>query len=249
MSVKRDEIIEYLNEYLSVGDFEDGCVNGLQIEGNENISKIVTGVSLSERLINEALSKKADMMIVHHGFFADSVFSPLQLKGIMKKRIKMILENDINLAGYHIPLDVHPLIGNNISLAELFGAKNCKPFDVGFIGELDEEIKFDKFVSLVDKKLNVKSFALSYGKNMIKKVAVISGGASPYYNKAMKIGADVLVTGDMRENIVREAEEIGINIINAGHYNTEKLGIINLGKLVEKKFGVEVEFVDVPNKI
>ncbi|MCK4919184.1 MAG: Nif3-like dinuclear metal center hexameric protein, partial [Candidatus Pacebacteria bacterium] len=148
-----------------------------------------------------------------------------------------------------IPLDVHPLIGNNISLAELFGAKNCKPFDVGFIGELDEEIKFDKFVSLVDKKLNVKSFALSYGKNMIKKVAVISGGASPYYNKAMKIGADVLVTGDMRENIVREAEEIGINIINAGHYNTEKLGIINLGKLVEKKFGVEVEFVDVPNKI
>ena len=249
MSVKRDEIIEYLNEYLSVGDFEDGCVNGLQIEGNENISKIVTGVSLSERLINEALSKKADMMIVHHGFFADSVFSPLQLKGIMKKRIKMILENDINLAGYHIPLDVHPLIGNNISLVKLFGAKKCKPFDIGFVGQLDKEMDFDKFVSLVDKKLNVKSFALSYGKNMIKKVAVISGGASPYYNKAMEIGADVLVTGDMRENIVREAEEIGINLINAGHYNTEKLGIQNLGKLVEKKFGIEVEFVDVPCEV
>jgi len=249
MSVKRNKIIEYLNEYLKVDDFKDGCYNGLQIEGKENILKIVTGVSLSQRLIGEALKKNADMMIVHHGFFTDSVPSPLQLKGIMKNRIKMILENNINLAGYHLPLDVHPLIGNNISLTKLFGAKKCKPFDVGFVGELDKEMDFDKFVRLVEKKLDVKSFVLPYGKKKIKTVAVISGGASPYYRQAIEMGADVFVTGDMRENVVREAEEIEMNIINAGHYNTEKIGIVNLGKLIKKKFKVGVEFVDVPNEV
>ncbi|MCK5491280.1 MAG: Nif3-like dinuclear metal center hexameric protein [Candidatus Pacebacteria bacterium] len=246
MSVKRNKIIEHLNEYLRVQDFEDGCVNGLQIEGNENVSKIVTGVSLSERLISEAIKKKAEMLIVHHGFFANVISSPLQLNGFVKNRIKMILENDINLAGYHLPLDAHPLIGNNISLAKLFGAKKCKSFDIGFVGELDEEMDFSKFVSLVEKKLGAKSFFLPYGKKKIKKVAVISGGASPDYIQAIEIGADVFVTGDIRENVVREVEESGINVINAGHYNTEKIGIMNLGKLVEKKFNVGVEFVDVP---
>ena len=246
MSVKRNKIIEYLNEYLKVDDFEDGCYNGLQIEGKENVSKIVTGVSLSQRLISEAIKKNADMLIVHHGFFADSVPSPLQLRGIMKNRIKMIFDVDLNLAGYHLPLDVHSVIGNNISLAKLFGAKKCQPFDIGFVGELDREIDFDKFVDLVEKKLDVKSFVFPYGKKKIKTVAVISGGASPYYKQAIEMGADVFVTGDMRENVVREAEESEMNIINAGHYNTEKIGIVNLGKLVEKKFKVEVEFVDIP---
>ncbi|MDF1498375.1 MAG: Nif3-like dinuclear metal center hexameric protein [Patescibacteria group bacterium] len=245
MSVKRTKIIEYLNNYLRIDDLEDGCVNGLQIEGKEKISKIVTGVSLSQRLISEAISKKAEMLIVHHGFFVNAVPSPLQINGFWKNRIKMILENDLNLAGYHLPLDAHPLIGNNISLAKLFGAKNCQPFDVGFVGELDKEMDFKKFVVLVEKELGVKSFVLPYGKKKIKKVAVISGGASPYYIQAIEMGADVFVTGDMRENVVREVEESGINVINAGHYNTEKLGIQNLGKLLEKKFKVKVEFVDV----
>ena len=249
MLVKRDKIIEYLNEYLKVEDFEDGCVNGLQIEGKENISKIVTGVSLSQRLISKAVKKKADMIIVHHGFFSGAIPSPLQLKGIYKNRIKAILFNDINIAGYHLPLDAHSLIGNNISLARLFGAKRCKPFDVGFVGQLDKEMSFDKFVDLVDRKLGVKSFVLPYGKKKIRKVAVISGGASPYYVQAIEMGADVFVTGDIRENVVREAEESGINIINAGHYNTEKLGIQNLGKLIKKKFKIDVEFIDVPCEV
>ncbi len=249
MSVKKDKIIEYLNEYLKVKDFEDGCVNGLQIEGKENISKIVTGVSLSQRLITEAVSKKADMLIVHHGFFADAIPSPLHLNGIMKERIKMILACDLNLAGYHLPLDAHGVIGNNICLAKLFGVKKCVPFDVGFAGELDREIEFDKFVNLVEKKLDIKSSVLPYGKKKIKKIAIISGGASPYYKQAIEMGADVFVTGDIRENVVREAEESGINMINAGHYNMEKMGIVNLGKLIEKKFKINVGFVDVPCEV
>lgn len=249
MIAKRDEIIEYLNEYLKVKDFEDGCVNGLQIEGKENVSKIIFGVTISQRLIDEAIIKKADMIIVHHGFFSGTIPSPFQLKGIYKNRIKSILCSDINIAGYHHPLDANPVIGNNISLCKLFGAKKCKPFDDGFVGQLDKEIDFNDFVSLVDRKLGVKSFVLPYGKEKIKKVGVISGGASPYYLQAIENGADVFVTGDIRESVVREAEENGINIINAGHYNTEKIGIVNLGKLIEKKFKIKAEFVDVPNEV
>ena len=249
MLVKRDKIIQYLNNYLNVKDFEDGCVNGLQVEGKENISKIITGVSLSQRLINKAVKKKAKMIIVHHGFFADAIPSPLLLKGIFKNRIKTILSNDINIAGYHYSLDIHSLIGNNISLCKLFGVEKCEPFDIGFIGQLDKEMDLDEFVGLVDRKLDVKSFVFPFGKKKIKKVAIISGGASPYYKQAFEMGADVFITGDMRENIVRETEEIGINIINAGHYNTEKLGVQNLGKLIEKKFKVDVEFVDIPCEV
>ncbi|MCK4798404.1 MAG: Nif3-like dinuclear metal center hexameric protein, partial [Spirochaetes bacterium] len=226
-----------------------------QIEGNKIISKIITGVSLSQRLISEAVKKKANMIIVHHGFFSETIPSPLQLKGIHRNRIKDILFNDINLIGYHLPLDANSMIGNNISLAKLFGFMKVKQFDIGFginfgvMGEFKKAVNFNDFIDLVNEKLKAKSYVLPFGKKMIRKVAIISGGSSPYYNQACEMGADVFITGDIRENIVREAEEIEINIINVGHYNTEKLGIQNLGKLIEKKFGVEVEFVDVPNEV
>ena len=249
MPAKRDKIIEYVNKYLKVGDFQDYCVNGLQIEGKEDISRIITGVSLSQRFINEAIERKADMIIVHHGIFLNDVPSPLQLKGLVKKRIKLILRNDLNLVGYHLPLDAHPMIGNNISLAKLFGLKKCKPVYIGFVGELTEKISFKEFVKIVEKKLKVKSFVLPYGKKMVKKVGIISGGSSPYFEDVFKVGADVFIGGDIREEVVRSMEEIGINYINAGHYNTEKLGIQNLGKLIEKKFKVKAEFVDVPCEV
>ncbi len=249
MPAKRDKIIGYLNKYLKVDDFQDYCFNGLQIGGKENISKIVTGVSLSQRFIKEAVKKKADMIIVHHGIFLNDIPSPFCLNGLMKERIKMILCNDINLAGYHLPLDAHPIIGNNISLAKLLGVKKCKPVSVGFVGVLDKELDFDKFVDLVDKKLKVKSFVLPYGKKKFKKVGIISGGSSPHFKEIQNAGADVFIGGDIREEVVRAIEETGINFINARHYNTEKLGIQNLGKLVEKKFKVKTEFIDVPCEV
>lgn len=249
MPVKRDKIIEYLDKYLEVEKFQDYCANGLQIEGKEDVSRIITGVSLSQRLIYGAIKKKADMIIVHHGIFLNDVPSPLQLKGLVKERIKMILYNNINLAGYHLPLDAHPKIGNNISLARLFGLKKCKPVFIGFVGELTKETSLKEFVRMVDGKLKIKSFTLPFGKKRVKKVGIISGGSSLHFEEIFKAGADLFVSGDVREKAVRKIEEVGINYINAGHYNTEKLGIQNLGKLVEKKFGIKVEFVDVPCEV
>jgi dinuclear metal center YbgI/SA1388 family protein len=249
MTVQRDKIIEFCSKYLQTDSFEDYCFNGLQIEGIEKVSKIVTGVSFSRRLVKEAVSKQAQMIMVHHGIFVKDISSPFQLKGVMRGRVKAILENDINLVGYHLPLDAHPLTGNNISLAKVLGVKKTKPFDVGFVGELEKETDFEKFQMLVDRKLVARSFALPFGKKKVKKIAIISGGSSPDFEEAFRAGANVFLCGDMREEVVRKAEEVGINIINAGHYNTEKEGIRNLGEIVKKKFKIEVEFVDIPCEI
>lgn len=245
----RNKIIAFCKDYLKVDKFEDYCTNGLQVEGKKEINKIVTGVTFSEKLIKEAIKKKADMIIVHHGLFGDQIGKQPVIKGFIAGRLKLLLSKDINLAGYHLPLDAHPLIGNNAGLCRLLGIRNLKPFDVGFIGVLSRPMEFRQFVSLVDKKLQTKSYAISAGKKFIKSVGVISGGSSPDFKKAAELGADTYIAGDIRESVVEAINEIGINFINAGHYNTEKLGIQNLGNLIAKKFKVKVEFIDIPCEI
>ena len=246
MSVKRDKIVNFCREYLKVSDFEDYCFNGLQIEGKQDVKKIVTGVSFSQKLIKEAIKRKADMIIVHHGVFVREIGSPLELKGVMKNRIKMVLQNDINLCGFHLPLDAHLVIGNNASLCKLLGVKNIKPLYVGCQGELEKKMDFKKFAELVKKKLNTNVYTINAGGNFVKKIGIISGGASDYFEIAKDAGLDTYMCGEIKEGAVRKIEEAEINFISAGHYNTEKLGIKNLGELLSKKFNIQVEFVDIP---
>jgi dinuclear metal center YbgI/SA1388 family protein len=251
----RDKIVKYCEDYLEVKKFPDYCIDGLQVEGADKIDKIVTGVSLSIKLINEAIKRKAQMIIVHHGLFKNQIGTPPQIKGYVKNRLKLILENNLNLCGFHLPLDAHPVIGNNISLAKLFGLINIKPLNtreygaIGFIGQFSTNKSFKDFVKEADKKLKTRSVIISAGPDKIKSLGIISGGASPDFQSAAKFGADTYLCGDIREDIVEAVYETGINFINAGHYNTEKLGIQNLGNLLAKKFGVKVEFVDIPNEI
>lgn len=243
------DIIKYCKEYLEVDKFEDGCVNGLQVEGAAQVDKIITGVSLSRALLEQAVRQGAQMVMVHHGFFTSSIASPLALKGPQKERLKIILKNDLNIAGFHLPLDAHPQIGNNISLCRQFGLEEMLPFEVGFIGECGGDVSIDAFISRVISSLKTEVFAIKAGPKKVGKVAVVSGGASPRFLRALEEGVDTFVCGDVREETVRMVEEAGINFINAGHYNTEKLGIENLGKLVAEKFNVKVEFVDIPNPV
>ncbi|NMC64117.1 MAG: Nif3-like dinuclear metal center hexameric protein [SAR324 cluster bacterium] len=242
----RDKIIHFCEEYLRTKNFNDYCHNGLQVEGKSEVQRIVGGVSISTRLIEEALRLKAQMLIVHHGFFGNSIPQPPVIRGVTKLRLKTILENDLNLCGFHLPLDAHPQIGNNASLCRLLGLKNLKPYDVGFIGELNRALKRDDFLRKVNMLLKTQSMILDYGPKMIRKVCVISGGASPSYEGAFVAGADTLLCGDIQEYVVRGVEECGMNLINAGHYNTEKLGVENLLKLLSKKFKIETHFVDIP---
>lgn len=245
----RNEIIKFCEDYLSVKDFEDYCVNGLQVEGALEIKKIITGVSLSQKLIREAIKEKAQMIMVHHGMFGKQLGNPPQIKGVLKERLKLLLENDISLAGFHLPLDAHKTIGNNASICKLLGVKNIKPFYVGFIGDLEKPTDINKFLDLVKKSIKKDPYVILAGPKKIKKVGVISGGASPEYKIAKELGADVYVCGDIREEIVRAVEEDEINFINAGHYHTEVFGVRNLGNLIKNKFKIEVKFIDIPSDV
>ena len=255
MMVARDRIIKFCEDYLKAKKFTDAFHNGLQVEGTESISKIVTGVSFSVALIDEAIKRKAQMIIVHHGLFAKNIPMPPVINGHFKNRLKLLLSNDINLAGFHLPLDAHSAIGNNISLAKLFNLKNIKPIntadygEIGFIGDFARPKLFTDFVKEVNKKLNTKSYIIPAGLKHVKRLGIISGGAAPDYIDAVKMGADIYLSGDIREDLVEAIKETKINFINAGHYNTEKLGVQNLGKLIAKKFKIRVEFVDVPCEV
>ena len=255
MSEFRDEIVKFCNDFLKVDDFKDYCRNGLQVEGKTKIKKIVIGVSLSEKFIKSAISQNADMLMVHHGLFANQFGKPPRITGILRNRLKLLIENDINLCGYHLPLDANPKIGNNISLLEILGLKKIKAIstvsygEIGFIGKTKEPISFEDFVEKVNNELQTDSYFIKAGSDFVEKVGIISGGASNNYADAITSGADTYLCGEIQENVVREVEEAGINFINAGHYNSEKLGIKNLGKLVEKKFDVSVDYIDIPNVV
>ena len=242
----RNNIIQFCEDYLKTADFEDGCKNGLQVEGKSEVNKIVTGVTFSQKLVEKAIEKQADMILVHHGLFNDQVGEPVQIKGYVRERLKKLLENNINLAGFHLPLDAHPEIGNNISLVREFGLEDLSKFEIGYIGEIKEGMEFDQLVQMVESKLDTNAYTIPAGPQESQRVAVLSGGSSPYFQAAAEQGADTFIGGDVRESVVRAIEETGINFINARHYNTEKLGIYNLGELLKEKFGVEAEFVDIP---
>ncbi len=247
--VKRDEIIDYIHELLNVDEFDDYCVNGLQIEGKSEIQNIIFGVSASQRLFTDALSRKADMIIVHHGLFWKSDPSPFALTGIFRERVALLLKNDINLLGYHLPLDAHPDIGNNAQIMKQLNITPIEPVEVGFLGKLGQPIQFNQFVDLVNQKLETEAQVFSSGTNSVKNILVMSGGSSRYYQLALEKNADTFIGGDIKENIVRELEEVGLNYINAGHYNTEKFGVQELSAKIAQRFKVNCEFIDIPNPV
>ena len=245
-TANRNEIVSFCEKYLKVSAFKDYCHNGLQVEGAERVRRLVCGVSLSVKLIEQAMRRKADILLVHHGIFNDSLDQPPKIQGFMKLRLRLLLEHDINLLGFHLPLDAHPVIGNNISLCRLLGVKNAKALDVGFIGRLERKLDLSDFTALVNKKLQTNSYVIRGGPATVHTLAVISGGSSTYFSNAKAAGADTFLCGDMRESVVRPSEELRMNVINAGHYNTEKCGVKNLAELLARRFKISSEFVEVP---
>ena len=248
-SASRDEIVKFCSDYLSVKDFEDYCHNGLQVEGAAKVTKIVCGVSWSKKLVQHAIDTKAEMVLVHHGLFGDMLGKPPVIDGYMKGRLVQLLTHDISLVGFHLPLDAHPTIGNNASLCKLLGVKQLEKYDVGFVGNLTKAVTLEAFVADVNKKLNTDSIVIDGGKKQVKRVGIVSGGAARWVYGAAKMGVDTFLCGEPSEDTVRSTEELGVSLIAAGHYNTEKLGVTNLGKLVAKEFGIKAEFFDVPCEI
>ncbi|MBW3015084.1 Nif3-like dinuclear metal center hexameric protein [Candidatus Woesearchaeota archaeon] len=247
--VPRDKIINYLDEFLEISKFEDKILNGLQIIGKQEVNKIVVGVSPSLELFQKAVEKKADMIILHHGLIAD--FNPKVIDNIAKQRLKILFDNDITLLAYHLPLDAHYDSGNNAQLLKKLALdvrERFAKFDLGYIGEFKSEKDINQLLHEINSILSTEALLLKHGRDNIKTVAIVSG-AGGYEFQSIIGKADVFITGEPKEHMDALAKESKINLIFAGHYNTEKLGVMALADLLKEKFDIDTEFIDVPCKL
>ena len=244
---QRDEIIKHLNNYLSISEFKDYGPQGLQVEGKNEVQKIVTGVSASAQFFAQAADHGADMIIVHHGILWDRE-TPI-IKGGYKQRVLTLLQNDMTLVAYHLPLDKHPDIGNNALAVKALGLEDIKDFaEVGYMGSIPP-CSFDVLLKKIQDLYQSDPLVFAYGPERIERIGICSGGAQRAITEAIDHQLDAFITGEVSEPTMHVAKEGNIHFISAGHYATERLGIRALGEHVAGQFDVEVEFIDIPNPV
>ncbi|WP_027707893.1 Nif3-like dinuclear metal center hexameric protein [Zooshikella ganghwensis] len=251
--VERKVLINTLSEWLQPQLFKDYCPNGLQVEGKSHIKKIVTGVTASQALVDQAISLQADALLVHHGYFWRGEAEPVV--GMKKKRLQALLANDINLLAYHLPLDAHPELGNNAQLAKQLGWKITQGMDadmntsIGLVGEVPDELTVEAFSQQITKVLGRSPLVIQSGNQPIKRVAWCTGAAQGFIEKAAHLGVDAYLSGEISEPTVHSARELGIHYFAAGHHATERYGIKALGAALAGHFGLEHVFVDIDNPV
>jgi dinuclear metal center YbgI/SA1388 family protein len=250
---RRDEIVAYLDELLEIDSFTDYGPNGLQVPGAAEVSLVVTGVSAQRELFERAAESGAELVLCHHGLFWD--FHPRALGAAMKERLKLLFDADISLAGYHLPLDAHPEVGNNALICAALGLERAEPFaehkgrPIGFVGRSGEGIAFDELRRRCTTAFGQEPFVWDAGPETVHSVGVVSGGAPGNFGEAIARRVDAFLTGETAEHVMAEARENAVHFIAGGHYATETFGIRRLGELVADRFGVEHRFVDIPNPI
>ncbi|MGK0270888.1 MAG: dinuclear metal center YbgI/SA1388 family protein [Cocleimonas sp.] len=241
-------ITNYIDGLLESKSFEDYAPNGLQVQGKTDIRKIITGVSATQALIEAAIEKEADVILVHHGWFWGKEDS--RIVGMKYKRLKLLMDHDISLLAYHLPLDAHPELGNNAQLAKRLDIQVEDVMDkqgVGNYGRLPEYISLEKLGENIEKLLARKPMLISGGDHAIRRVAWCTGGAQGWIHKAAEAGVDAYISGEVSEHTVHVAREMGVHYIAAGHHATERYGAMALGEHVAAKFGLQCEFVDIEN--
>ncbi|MDP5029411.1 Nif3-like dinuclear metal center hexameric protein [Paraglaciecola sp.] len=250
MSVSRTELLNTLNDLLQPHLMGDGCPNGLQIEGKPIIRKIVTGVTASQALIDRAVAAEADAIFVHHGYFWKGE-DPC-LSGMKKKRIATLLQHDISLFAYHLPLDVHPSLGNNVQLAQRLDIKNIENLEGGRIsialkGNFETALTPSELAQRLDLVLGKSPLVEVAQKALISSVAWCTGGGQKYIDLAASQGIDAFITGEVSEQTIHTAREMNIHFFAAGHHATERFGAQAVGDYLAKTLDVTVEFIDIPN--
>ena len=243
-------ITEFLDSYLAISEIEETFFNGLQVEGRQEIKTITFAVDASLHTFEKTIEHGADMLIVHHGHFS-SFTSPV-LVGWKKKRIELLLTHSISLYCAHLPLDRHKDVSNNAQLLKLLSADIEKEFalyegkNIGWIGKIKQPTTIKEIEKTLKAKLNATCITLPFGPKIINTIAVCSGGGGyKLFSQALKAGADLYLTGDAIE-IYSTAQDAGMNIIFAGHYATETIGLKALAEVVQKQFDVKVILIDAP---
>ncbi len=252
--VDRVELVRYLATLLDADTGADWAVNnGLQVEGNTIVRTVVTGVSSCQRLFDEAAQRSADAVIVHHGLFWHGQ-SPL-LTGVMGRRVRTLLANNINLLAYHLPLDRHEELGNNavaakaLGLAEITSFALAKGLPIGFAGRFPTPISVAELTALCATVFERKPLVFDGGPDRIRTVGIVSGGAAHSLHEAIAEGLDAFITGEPEEWAMNLAHEAGVHFFAAGHHATERLGVRVLGEHLAEHFDLDVTFADVQNPV
>ncbi|SJZ64944.1 metal-binding protein [Vibrio cincinnatiensis] len=243
-----------LNETLSPQLIKDYCPNGLQVEGKPDIKKIITGVTASKALIEQAVERQADALLVHHGYFWKG--EPESIRGMKGDRLRTLIKHDINLLAYHLPLDIHPQLGNNAQLAQLLeidveGGLEGHPQSVAMYGALRHVLSGEELATKITQVLERPPLHIAPEQQdkPIKNIAWCTGGGQDYITLAAEQGMDAFISGEVSERTTYIARELNIHYFAAGHHATERYGVKALGEWLAKEHGVEVEFIDIDNPV
>jgi dinuclear metal center YbgI/SA1388 family protein len=243
------EVAEYTDEYLRLAECGDwsNALNGLQVENSGRVQKIGAAVDASSRTFAAAHAEGIDLLIVHHGLFWPGV---QPITGALRRQLAFLFEHDIALYSAHLPLDVHPLVGNNAQLAAALGLENAEPFlaakgqAVGL--KATAGIARDEVVQRLEHSLGASVKAFAHGPAQTKCIGVVTGAAGSEIYAVARAGVDTFITGEAPHWAAVAAEELGINLLLGGHYATETFGVKALAAHLAERFGMPWKFVDAP---
>jgi dinuclear metal center YbgI/SA1388 family protein len=252
---ERDAIIDFLDELLDSRAFDDYGPNGLQVPGGARVDRVVTAVSAHQELFERAVAAGAQLVLCHHGIFWGSRNGPVDER--MKRRLKTLFDADMSLAAYHLPLDAHAEVGNNALICRALGFEPSEQFaeahgrPIGWIGRSGGD-----GVALADLLAACRSaferddiLHFGGGPDQIRRLGVVSGGGDGFFGEAIERGVDAFVSGEPSEPAMADAREAGVHFIAAGHWASETFGVRRLGDLLAERFGVDHQFVPVPNPV
>ena len=250
---RRDELIAFLDELLDSPGRADYGPNGLQVPGADEVELVVTGVSAHRELFERAAAAGAQLVLCHHGIFWGESAGPVTEQ--LKARLKLLFDNDMSLAAYHLPLDAHPEVGNNALICDGLGLERetafaeAKGAPIGWIGSAPEPLTLAELVERGTALFGSTPLVFDSGPAEIRRVGVVSGGGSSSLAEAIALGLDAFVTGEPTEHVMADAREGGIHFVAGGHYASETFGVRRLGELLAEEFGVAHTFVEIPNPI
>lgn len=252
MSVPLSTLCQAMDQELAISQFQDYCPNGLQVEASEQVSHIVTGVTACQALIDAAVERQADMLLVHHGYFWKG--ESQALVGMKGQRIRSLIQHQLNLVAYHLPLDAHPVLGNNACLANQLGFVTEAGLDsserpIGNIGILETPLAGEALAARIEHVLGRTPLHIVGHDRPIRRVGWCTGAAHSMLNKAADLGLDAFISGEINEPIVHLARERGIDYFAAGHHATERYGVQALGLWLTQHFDVTCEFIDIDNPV
>lgn len=249
-AMQREELRQYLDGLLEATRFRDYCPNGLQVEGKTDVQRVILGVTASQALLDAAIEKEADAILVHHGWFWKGEDG--RVTGYRRQRLASLLAHDISLFAYHLPLDAHPALGNNAQLAKRLGwtiEGNFSEQNIGFVGVPPAPTFAGELAQWVHQQLGRMPLLIGDAVRPVKRIAWCSGGAQSYFEEALATGADIFVSGEISEQTVHMARETGMAYLAAGHHATERYGVMALAEYLRETCALDCEFIDIDNPV